>query len=404
MRTVALVSSALAALLAAGAAPAANIYTAPAGLSGNQAWGGTLGLDFEVLGSITVDQLGAFDSGGDGVSGSLHSAIFDMNGTAVTPLATFAGTAGTGAPYLMQSIAPVTLGAGRYQLASWGYGAADLNYNTYGNNPGPIGFDTLSGTVKALGTRYSGAEAAGQLATIRDDGMTRYGAGTFNVSSFTPAPPPAPPPATVPGPGVYDTASGLAGNQSWTGTLGLNFRVLKDVRITALGAFDDGSDGIKAALRTMIFDAAGVALTPAVSFANALNGTGSSYVFRTLANALVLKPGDYQLASWGYGDTERNYNTYGNNPGPIGFATLGGALAPLGTSYSDPNTGGSFATNPDDGLTRYGAGSMIAEVVTASTPDAVPEPAHWAMLLSGFAFMGAALRRRARPSTAFARA
>ena len=150
------------------------MYDTAPGLSGNQSWTGTLGLNFSVAGSVSVGSLGVFDSNGDGLSGTLYSTIFDMMGNAVTPTVSFSGTAGSGNPYLYQSIGPVTLAAGNYQLASWGYSGADQNYNNYGAG-GPITFNSVGGSLTALGTSYSGS--AGGLATIADIGATRYGAG-----------------------------------------------------------------------------------------------------------------------------------------------------------------------------------------------------------------------------------
>ena len=37
---------------------------------------------------------------------------------------------------------------------------------------------------------------------------------------------------------IYDTSPGLAGNQNWSGTLGLNFTVNSKVSVTALGVFN----------------------------------------------------------------------------------------------------------------------------------------------------------------------
>ena len=45
-------------------------YNIAAGMNGNQAWGGVLGMDFDVEHAINVTALGAFDSGSNGILGT----------------------------------------------------------------------------------------------------------------------------------------------------------------------------------------------------------------------------------------------------------------------------------------------------------------------------------------------
>ena len=91
----------------------------------------------------------------------------------------------------------------------------------------------------------------------------------------------------------------------------------------------------------------------------------------------TLTPGHYQLAAWGYNlGTDANYNNSGPG-GAITFSSLDGAVTATGTHYSDHGAPGAFATNQDNGATRYGAGTMIGYSIrsmraTASdrhTPD-----------------------------------
>jgi len=103
---------------------------------------------------------------------------------------------------------------------------------------------------------------------------------------------------------------------------------------------------------------------------------------------LVLQPGDYQLASWGYSASDQNFNTFEADPGPITFNTLGGALTPLGSTLS--NDPGVFATIGPFGTTRFGAGSMIVEAVT----PAIPEPTTWGLMIVGFGMAGFCMRSR----------
>src|SRR5215831_16354132 len=88
-------------------------YGDPAVL-GNQMFLGSLGQNFTVNSPITVSQLGVFDSGQNGIIGTLAVAIFSSTGTQVTPTETFTGLAGTliGGDRFLPLPSPVTLGPG----------------------------------------------------------------------------------------------------------------------------------------------------------------------------------------------------------------------------------------------------------------------------------------------------
>lgn len=198
---------------------------------------------------------------------------------------------------------------------------------------------------------------------------------------------------------VYN-ASGLTGNQDWTGTLGLDFQVNSAVKVTQLGVFDSGSNGIANDLFVGIFNSNGTLLTSTTISGGSGNSGASNYIFSAIAD-LTLAPGSYQLASWGYDSVDLNFNygfIFAGDGGPVSFDTLGGALTPLGSSFSNAGTGGIFATNADVGTTRYGAGSFIAEL--APVVGAVPEPATWGLMIVGFGMAGAGLRRRKAFATA----
>ena len=68
---------------------------------------------------------------------------------------------------------------------------------------------------------------------------------------------------------------------------------------------------------------------------------------------------------------------------------------------SDAYYGFVFTTNGI--LNSYGYETAANTVITATTTTAVPEPATWAMMIGGFAFAGAAMRRRkSAPTVAYA--
>jgi hypothetical protein len=85
---------------------------------------------------------------------------------------------------------------------------------------------------------------------------------------------------------------------------------------------------------------------------------------------------------------------YGKGNGPVN--NNGGV-----TAFYRFNAG----TNLDTISFTNGSISSVALYATGSalnTPDAVPEPATWAMMVGGFALIGAAARRRPRSSPGFA--
>ena len=194
---------------------------------------------------------------------------------------------------------------------------------------------------------------------------------------------------------VYNAPSGLVGNQAWTGSLGLDFTVRSAIKVTSIGVFDSGSDGLSSSLAVTIYNATtGVALFAPVTFASGtVNSSGDAYLFQAIT-PLVLLPGSYQVTAWNYSGSEPNFN-YGfiasGSGGPVTFDSLGGRLTAVSPHYS--NASGVFATILDDGNTRYGAGSFLAV--------GVPEPAEWALMLGGFGMLGMALRCRRRTTVVF---
>jgi len=138
---------AVVALLAASQAGAEIAYNFGPTLVGTQPDGNfSLGTEFTVgTTPIVIDQLGAFDSGADGIGGvGIDVAIYSitLNGTAITggslvvPSFHFSGTAQSllpGTTTRVASIAPVTLYAGTYMVVANHYGVSDseVDYNPY---------------------------------------------------------------------------------------------------------------------------------------------------------------------------------------------------------------------------------------------------------------------------------
>ncbi|KPF78277.1 hypothetical protein IP88_04410 [alpha proteobacterium AAP81b] len=180
---------------------------------------------------------------------------------------------------------------------------------------------------------------------------------------------------------VYDTPVTTPGNQAYTSTVALNFTVTAPVTFNVLGVFDAGADGITGPVNVVVYDSNGTAVSPLVSFAGFANSAGTAYATQRVGD-FTLAAGDYQIAAWGFSDSDNNYNSFGA-PSLVGFNSFGGSLVATSVAYST-GAPGSFATIIEAPDTRYGAGTL----------GFVPEPATWAMLVIGFGMVGATMRRR----------
>lgn len=120
-------------------------YTDPAD-QGVADFVGNIGLKFDVNSPISVTALGVFNASGTGtITTPLQVAIFNITtNAAVTPVVTFNGIytpAGLGFD-LFQSITPVTLGPGSYEVVAIGFsslfGGSNLNGNQAHGSSGPV--------------------------------------------------------------------------------------------------------------------------------------------------------------------------------------------------------------------------------------------------------------------------
>ena len=161
------VSAALIALSAAlGTAPsrAVILQTADNGGAGNQAFSG-VGLEFTVNSPISVNALGIYDSGLDGITGPLTADLMTTGGTLLASQ-TFTNASGTqvNGGYLFQSITPVTLSAGNYYLMGYGWTGTDLEHNSnVSGNPDTFNGGGLVSFVEAVWG--SGSDLSGTVPT-----------------------------------------------------------------------------------------------------------------------------------------------------------------------------------------------------------------------------------------------
>ncbi len=157
-------------------------YSIPAPVSGNQNFGGPLGMDFNTTLPITISHLGVFDSNADGLAVPLTAHLYDRTNTAA-PIATLnfaAGNTGTlvGSQRFLQLGSPLNLPAGfQGTIVAEGYGATELNGNGGGGTFGGTVLNS-AGALNYVGTSRFGF-TPGQFPTNGDTSVAQYGAGTF---------------------------------------------------------------------------------------------------------------------------------------------------------------------------------------------------------------------------------
>lgn len=146
-----------------------------------------LGMDFNVNSAVTVTDLGAFDSDGNGFFGTISVGIFKLDGTQVGATASFSGAAGTligGSRFL--PIAPFTLSPGTYSIVAAGFTLGDEFSGNTGMG-GVTSFDSVGGKLAIVlkGGRWDNGNTF-QLPTQNSGGYGQgdpvFQAGTFAVA------------------------------------------------------------------------------------------------------------------------------------------------------------------------------------------------------------------------------
>jgi len=179
-------------------------YMVPAGTAGNQAFNGSLGMDFDVANRIEVTRLGCFDDNSDGIWLPISVRLYNRDTQEVLASADFVpGDDGTleGGSRFRNLGTVLTLPTGfRGTIVAEGYGAGERNGN---RNPAPWTTDTGSGSIAFVGGgRYNFPVIPGAFPEGIDGGpATRYAAGTFEFRTLPPEKPGAPAATAVPGNG-----------------------------------------------------------------------------------------------------------------------------------------------------------------------------------------------------------
>ncbi|MEM6439272.1 MAG: hypothetical protein AAF763_06205 [Pseudomonadota bacterium] len=197
---------ALLALLAQPAAALTIAFDAPFGTEGNQAFEGVLAMDFEVLAPITVLELGAFDSRGDGIGGPVTVELWRRSGsTALARLAALdiAGGGLLRGGHRFRVIDPLPLDLGQYSVVAYGFDEDDPNGNAdgFGDFPGdfPWTLNDGDGALLFTASRFGGVPGD-SIGAIPDSTMppNKYAAGTFAYELARGDPPtPVPLPASA---------------------------------------------------------------------------------------------------------------------------------------------------------------------------------------------------------------
>jgi hypothetical protein len=112
---------------------------------------------------------------------------------------------------------------------------------------------------------------------------------------------------------AYSIPRGTVGGQSYAGSLGMDFDVVRPVQVTELGCFDSGSNGLSSSITVVLWsrnqngtpgstgdDVQGSVLASQV-FTTAAPGTlVGGQRFKTLTSPVTLAPGSYTILAYNY--------------------------------------------------------------------------------------------------------
>ncbi|RIK76566.1 MAG: hypothetical protein DCC68_19115 [Planctomycetota bacterium] len=330
-------------------------YQVPGGLNGNQATSGSLGMDFVVTRPISVHSLGAFDDSSNGMGRNITVQLWSRNtggtatyfaddtGGSILAIATFTPSSpGTliGGSRFKSLASPVELQPGSYSIVANGYGVGERN--GVAATGGSFGSLAQTEAIQFVGTsRFAPGTSTAYPTSVDIGPANRYGAGTFAFDDPAAVVPPAPP---APDAHVaYLTAPGV-GTHTFAGNLGMDFQVDRPIRVTELGVFDSGQDGIKGAVGVSLWIRSQNNVTTQLAMLDFSAGEGrlepgTGSRFLPLETPLILQPGTYTINATGFVGQDR----YGQaqDAAPVNGTTDGanGAVRFVGSARfaTDPN-------------------------------------------------------------------
>jgi hypothetical protein len=172
-------------------------YSAPGHTAGNQAFGGSLGMDFNVVQPVQVTALGCFDDLANGIAPGA-TVIVELwqrddkqtpdnpnDDTGMVRLASRTFTSSSAGALMNGNrfqplAAPVVLTNGAYTIVAYGYNGNERN----GNNGGDFPALTLNSGGGALQFTHSRWGNAGTFPSEVDAKIAQYGAGTFQFQAL----------------------------------------------------------------------------------------------------------------------------------------------------------------------------------------------------------------------------
>lgn len=322
---------------------------------GNQAYGGAVGMDFDVTQPIQITALGCFDDTGNGIaSGTTITVVLWRRNNAGTP---DAPGDDTGSALLTRTnftaLAPGTLvggqrfkilptalnlNAGSYTIVAYGYGAKERFHNAgIESNAGLTLLHDTEGAIRFVGrSRYSDVTAS--FPTTTDTLLAQYAAGTFRY---------------VTKPTAYATDLTAMRNASASVAFRVPFTASPDLRFDTLTlnmAFNDGFvaflNGVEIARQNapspLPYNASATRAASAVASMDVTDFLGA---LRAGANILALQglnvsasDADFRLSASLGGERSAFGNAYFTSPTP-GAVNGSGLLSPqvvINEIHSDP--------------------------------------------------------------------
>jgi PEP-CTERM motif len=195
---------------------------------------------------------------------------------------------------------------------------------------------------------------------------------------------------------AYDSSS-QAGNQSFSGSLGLDFNVNSPITVSALGAFvgsNNSPTGLSTPVTVTIYNRTTGLPVATETVSGTANSTLGGYDLLSLGSPVTL-PSGFQgsVVVSGYGASEFNCNTLISGCTASTENSNGGLISFVGSGRF--GVAGAFPTTLDTGTSNvYGAGTF--SFAAAAVQSGVPEPASMGLLSLGLIGLGAIrLRKRA---------